>query len=89
MDTLNILNSLQDKISAFVYCQRDRTHDVFNSLQKLQKCNSIQVFCERSFLLESRLISIFWTNWRPQTKALRMNWRTSISFNRKKVTVPQ
>ena len=41
---MNVLKTLQDKLSALVYCQRDRTPDIFDSLKKLEESNSIQVF---------------------------------------------
>ena len=41
------------------------------------------------FPLESRIIPIFCTKWRHYTRALRMNWRTSILSGGKKVIFPQ
>ena len=43
-DLINVMKTLQDKLSALVYCQRDRTLDIFDSLKELEKSNSIQVF---------------------------------------------
>ena len=43
-DLINVLKTLQDKLSALVYCQRDRTPNTFDSLERLQKSNCIQVF---------------------------------------------
>ena len=44
-DLINVLKTLQDKLSAFVYyCQGDRISDIFDSPKELQKSNSIQVF---------------------------------------------
>ena len=33
-DLTNVLKTLQDKLSALVYCQRDRTPDKFDSLEE-------------------------------------------------------
>ena len=43
-DLINVLKTLQHKLSALVYCQRDRTPDIFDSRTELEKSNSIQVF---------------------------------------------
>ena len=36
-DLINILKTLQDKPSALVYCQRDRTPDIFDSRTEFEK----------------------------------------------------
>ena len=38
-DLIKVLKTLQDKLSALVYCQRDGTPDIFNSLKELAKAN--------------------------------------------------
>ena len=43
-DLINVLKTLQDKLSSLVHCQRDRTPDIFDALKELEKSNSIQVF---------------------------------------------
>ena len=43
-DLISVLKTFQDKLSAFVYCQRDRTLDIFHSRKELEKTNCIQVF---------------------------------------------
>ena len=40
-DLMNVLKIFQDKLSALVYCQRDRTPDIIASIQELGKSNSI------------------------------------------------
>ena len=41
---IRVLKTLQDKLSALVYCRRDRRTDKFDSIRELAKSNSIQAF---------------------------------------------
>ena len=41
---MNVSKTLQDKLSALVYCRRDRTPDIFDSREGLEKNDSFQVF---------------------------------------------
>ena len=43
-DLINVLKTLQNKLIALVYCRRDRTPDIFDSLKELEKGNYTQVF---------------------------------------------
>ena len=56
-DLTNVLKTLQDKLSAFLYCQRDRSPDIFESFGELEESNSIQVF---SF------VKIFYFQWKAK-----------------------
>ena len=40
---MNVLKFLQNKLSALVYCQRDRTPDKVDSLKEMEKSNFMQV----------------------------------------------
>ena len=43
-DPIYVLKTLQDKLSALVFCQCDRTPYIFDSLKELEKSNSIHVY---------------------------------------------
>ena len=90
-DLMNVLKTFRDEVSALVYCQGNRTADIFNFLQELRISNSIQVFSivkEYIYLRKHKNLDLL-----KQPKALRLSPQIGVEnidfILRKNVIIPQ
>ena len=90
-DLKNVLQTLQDKLSALVYCQRDRTPDTFDSLKELEKSNSIQVFgnVKDTFSVRDQNNSDLLRHFKALHQSSEIELKTMIYFCGGKVIFPQ
>ena len=85
-ELIEILKSLQYRLSALVYCHRYRTQDIFEQLKVLEtlltsKCS---ILSKISFRRKNRRIPNFWKISKHYTRVLSSNWKIWISCSRKR-----